>query len=79
MSAEMEQPEEQQQLRKRVATTLQAAWMEELVRTDSFDDFDLLLDRFTKDLSAEIALWVGVGEEKSGEHTDFLQNPCIQL
>lgn len=70
--AEIEHPEEQQPS-VRATTPWQAAWIEELAPTASFDDFDLLVDRLTKDPAAEI--WE---EGNSGEHTNCSQNSCIE-
>ncbi|CAM2115248.1 unnamed protein product [Caretta caretta] len=46
---------EGQQPMVRAATPWQTAWTEELQAAASFDDFDLLLDRLTQELSAETA------------------------
>ncbi|CAM2106925.1 unnamed protein product [Caretta caretta] len=46
---------EGQQLMVKAATQWQTAWTEELQVAASFDDFNLLVDRLTQELSAEIA------------------------
>ncbi|EMP28680.1 hypothetical protein UY3_14217 [Chelonia mydas] len=49
----------------RAATPWQTAWTEELQATASFDDFDLLVDRLTQELSAETAARRSLNQENA--------------